>query len=264
MMHTSPLKSTKLFSSKCLRIDDGGVDVGEDLELARAAHVVAVAGGAVGDDLVAVALRAPARARTARSCACSRAMRRIQLSDLMLIDSSPVGLAGFSCLRPRSSETRCCDRARAAPAPRRCGAPSRSTAARAATSGAATTVGRPPSASSRMCASSGSSPSSRTPYSRAMRAPPPAPKMCSTCPQFEQTCTLMFSTMPSTGTDDLLEHLQPLAGIGERDVLRRGHDHGAGDRHALRERELDVAGAGRHVDHQVIERAPLRLARAAA
>src|SRR5690606_10249302 len=33
-----------------LRVDDRGVDVGEDLELARAAHVVAVAGRAVADD----------------------------------------------------------------------------------------------------------------------------------------------------------------------------------------------------------------------
>src|SRR3977135_437063 len=37
-----------------LRVDDGGVDVGEDLELVRAAHVVAVAGGAIGHDPAAV------------------------------------------------------------------------------------------------------------------------------------------------------------------------------------------------------------------
>ena len=37
-----------------LGIDDGAVDVGEDLELGRAADVVAVAGGAVGDDATAV------------------------------------------------------------------------------------------------------------------------------------------------------------------------------------------------------------------
>src|SRR4029078_5300289 len=37
-----------------LGVDDGRVDVGEDLEFARAAHVVAVAGGAVADDAVAV------------------------------------------------------------------------------------------------------------------------------------------------------------------------------------------------------------------
>src|SRR5690606_36838984 len=37
-----------------LRIDDRGIDVGEHLELARAAHVVAVAGRAVADDPAAV------------------------------------------------------------------------------------------------------------------------------------------------------------------------------------------------------------------
>src|SRR4029077_2486969 len=37
-----------------LRVDDGRIDVGEDLELVGAAHIVAVAGGAVGDDLAAV------------------------------------------------------------------------------------------------------------------------------------------------------------------------------------------------------------------
>src|SRR3546814_3461093 len=37
-----------------LVVDDGRVDVSEDLELARAAHVVAVAGCAVADDAVAV------------------------------------------------------------------------------------------------------------------------------------------------------------------------------------------------------------------
>src|SRR5207244_8803227 len=41
---------------KSLRIHDRGVDVGEDLELVRAAYVVAVARGAVGDDPVAVHL----------------------------------------------------------------------------------------------------------------------------------------------------------------------------------------------------------------
>jgi hypothetical protein len=56
---------------------------------------------------------------------------------------------------------------------------------------------------------------------------------------------------------DLLEHLEALARVDQRDVLRRRHDDGAGDRHLLRERELDVAGAGRHVDDQVVELAPV-------
>src|SRR5258706_9679138 len=51
---------------------------------------------------------------------------------------------------------------------------------------------------------------------------------------------------------DLLEHLEALPRIDEGDVLGRGDDHGAGDRHLLREGELDVAGAGRQVDHEVV------------
>ena len=39
-----------------LRVHDGRVDVGEHLELARATHVVAVAGGTVADDALAVDL----------------------------------------------------------------------------------------------------------------------------------------------------------------------------------------------------------------
>src|SRR5699024_2344870 len=46
----------KALRVEVLRVDDGGIDVGEDLELARAAHVVTVAGGAVADDPVAVDL----------------------------------------------------------------------------------------------------------------------------------------------------------------------------------------------------------------
>ena len=57
----------------------------------------------------------------------------------------------------------------------------------------------------------------------------------------------------------LLEHLEPFAGIRERDVLRRGDDDRAADGHALRERELNVARAGRHVDDEIVEIAPARL-----
>jgi len=56
MMQTSPLKSTKLRSSKALGSTMVGIDVGEDLEFVGAAHVVAVAGSAVGDDLAALGL----------------------------------------------------------------------------------------------------------------------------------------------------------------------------------------------------------------
>ena len=44
-----------------LGIDDGGIDVGEELEIARAADVVAVARGPVGNDLVSVRLAYLAR-----------------------------------------------------------------------------------------------------------------------------------------------------------------------------------------------------------
>ena len=63
---------------------------------------------------------------------------------------------------------------------------------------------------------------------------------------------------------DLLEHLQALARVEQRDVLRRGDDHGAGDRDLLREREVDVAGSGRQVDDQVVEVAPVGVAQGAA
>ena len=57
---------------------------------------------------------------------------------------------------------------------------------------------------------------------------------------------------------DLLEHLEALARVHQRDVLRRGDDHRTGDRHALRQRQLNVASAGRQVDDEVIDFFPLR------
>ena len=83
--------------------------------------------------------------------------------------------------------------------------------------------------------------------------------MCSAWPHFEQTWIAMFSTMPRIGHAHLLEHLEALARVDEGDVLRRGDDHGARHGHLLRERELDVAGARRQVDHEVVEVAPAGL-----
>src|SRR5207237_4290891 len=57
----------------------------------------------------------------------------------------------------------------------------------------------------------------------------------------------------------LYEHLEALACVDQRDVLRRRHDDGTGDRHFLRQRELDVAGAGRKIDDQIIDIAPVRI-----
>jgi hypothetical protein len=51
-----------------------------------------------------------------------------------------------------------------------------------------------------------------------------------------------------------------LLGVEQGDVLRRGHDHRAGDRHPLAQRQLDVAGARRHVDDQVVQVLPVGLA----
>ena len=58
---------------------------------------------------------------------------------------------------------------------------------------------------------------------------------------------------------DLLEHLEGLAGIQQRDVLGGRHDHGPAHRDALAERQLDVAGAGREVHDQIIHVPPARV-----
>jgi hypothetical protein len=59
------------------------------------------------------------------------------------------------------------------------------------------------------------------------------------------------------GDADLLEHLEPLAGVDQGDVLGRGDDDRSGHRHALGKRQLDVAGTGGQVHHQVIDVPPL-------
>ena len=58
---------------------------------------------------------------------------------------------------------------------------------------------------------------------------------------------------------DLLKHLESLAGVGQGDVLRRRDDHGAAHGHALRERELNITRARRHVDDEIVELTPIRL-----
>ena len=54
----------------------------------------------------------------------------------------------------------------------------------------------------------------------------------------------------------LAEHVQALAGIDQRQVLRCRDDHRAGQRRALREGQLGISGAGRHVDDQHVEIVP--------
>src|SRR5260221_1104292 len=56
------------------------------------------------------------------------------------------------------------------------------------------------------------------------------------------------------------EHGHAAPSVDQRKILRRGDDDRASERHLLRHRELGVTGAGRHIDHHHVERAPLDLA----
>ena len=98
------------------------------------------------------------------------------------------------------------------------------------------------------------------PYSAAMRLPPPSPKMCSAWPHLAAHVHRHVLHDAQDRHADLLEHLDALLGVEQRDVLRRGDDHRAGHRHALRQGQLDVAGAGRQVDDQVVQVLPVGLA----
>src|SRR6185436_4999183 len=59
---------------------------------------------------------------------------------------------------------------------------------------------------------------------------------------------------------ELAEHADGLAHVGDRDALRRGDHDRARHRHALGHRQRHVAGAGRQVDDEVVELAPLHVA----
>ena len=59
---------------------------------------------------------------------------------------------------------------------------------------------------------------------------------------------------------DLLEHVDAPGHVEQRDILRGRDDDGAGERHPLRHGELRVAGPGRQVAEQHVERAPLDVA----
>src|SRR4029434_5636062 len=56
---------------------------------------------------------------------------------------------------------------------------------------------------------------------------------------------------------DLAEHFDGFADVGERDSGRRGDHNRAGHSNSLNESELDVAGAGRKINNEVIELTPL-------
>ena len=62
--------------------------------------------------------------------------------------------------------------------------------------------------------------------------------------------------MPSVRDVELLVHRDRATAVGERHLLRRRDDNGAGDRHGLAEAQRDVAGAGRQVDDEVVEVVP--------
>ena len=64
---------------------------------------------------------------------------------------------------------------------------------------------------------------------------------------------------PRTGTLTFCEHGGRFARVDERDLLRRRDDDRAGERDGLHDGELDVAGAGREIEHEEIEVAPLDL-----
>ena len=64
---------------------------------------------------------------------------------------------------------------------------------------------------------------------------------------------------PENRHRDLLKHTQALARIEQRDVLGGRHDNCSADRYSLRECQLDIARAGRHVDDQVVEITPVRI-----
>ena len=59
---------------------------------------------------------------------------------------------------------------------------------------------------------------------------------------------------------DPLEHGHAAPGVDQSKVLGSGHDDGPLERHLLRHGELGVPGAGRHIDHHHVERAPFDLA----
>jgi hypothetical protein len=58
------------------------------------------------------------------------------------------------------------------------------------------------------------------------------------------------------GDVDRVEHRDGPLGVEQGDLLRRADDDGAGDGEDLREGEGDVAGAGGHVDDEIVEIAP--------
>ena len=66
--------------------------------------------------------------------------------------------------------------------------------------------------------------------------------------------------IPQQGALELIEHDDRFFGNIDSHGLWRRDDHGAGKRDPLAESELHIPGAGREIDDQIIELAPLNLA----
>mmetsp|Transcript_28967 Transcript_28967/g.55473 ORF Transcript_28967/g.55473 Transcript_28967/m.55473 type:complete len:251 (+) Transcript_28967:553-1305(+) len=77
-------------------------------------------------------------------------------------------------------------------------------------SGWLTVIGAPPSDARRICRSRGTSAKSGISSLAASAATPPWPNTCSSCPQLEQICVLIFSIMPTIGTCSWLNMSIPL------------------------------------------------------
>ncbi|MNE65090.1 hypothetical protein D3C80_1605410 [compost metagenome] len=55
---------------------------------------------------------------------------------------------------------------------------------------------------------------------------------------------------------NLLKHDDAFFGVDQRNILRRGDDNRSRDRNILRQRQLNVAGARRHIQYQIIKIRP--------
>ncbi|MNE38317.1 hypothetical protein D3C80_1322110 [compost metagenome] len=55
---------------------------------------------------------------------------------------------------------------------------------------------------------------------------------------------------------NLLKHDDAFFGVDQRDILRRGHDNSPRNRNVLRQRQLNVSSARRHIQYQIIEIRP--------
>ena len=129
----------------------------------------------------------------------------------------------------------------------------------ASESGASTRIGRPWSPPSTMRGSIGTSPRKgrRARPRRARRRP--AEDAVLAVGQIGRREVRHVLDDAEHGDLHLLEHLESLARVDQREVVRGGDDHARPRAEPLGEREGRVAGPRRHVDHQIVELAPLHV-----